>query len=134
METAMRKRPGVPVLVVLMTVLTASDLNAQSGAPPSAQQAAGGAIGRLTMAQELWRFEAERNRRLYNPLIIDGEARFGEERMNLARRVVDLMDARQCDEARELASEAGELTMAQRVRRWCRSGIYRYHGRVATSG
>lgn len=90
------------------------------------------AVGRLTMEQQLARFEGERNRRLYNPQVIDGEARFGEERMDLARRVVDLMDERKCDEARELASEAGELTMAQRVRRWCRSGIYRYHGRVAT--
>jgi hypothetical protein len=77
------------------------------------------------------RFENEEQRRVYHPFMIDGEAQFGVERMNLARRVIDLMEARRCDEARELARDAGELMMAQRVRRWCGHREYRHHARRA---
>lgn len=122
----MCNRVSVAAVLVFMFLPTL----AEAAAAPQARRA----TGRLTLEQHLARFEGERNRRLYDPQIIDGEARFGQERMDLARRVVDLMDEQRCDEARNLASEAGELTMAQRVRRWCRSGIYRYHGRVATGG
>lgn len=96
---------------------------AQSGAPPSAQQASGGAIGRTTSDQQIRRFEADeyRNDTEADALTVEeAEARYGAERVALAERVQALMDAGQCAEARRVASQAGERAMALRVRQTCR--------------
>lgn len=50
----------------------------------------------------------------------EAEAQYGAERVALAQRVQALMDAGQCTEARQMASEAGERAMALRVRQTCR--------------
>ncbi|HEV7228719.1 hypothetical protein [Brevundimonas sp.] len=101
-------------------LVTAGAASAQSGAPPSPQQAAGGPIGRMTAGEQTWRFESEemRRARLGSPEELEGE--YGAERMDLARRVSDLIDQGKCREARELASEAGERSMVIRIRQTCR--------------
>lgn len=96
---------------------------AQSGAPPSAQQAAGGAIGRMSTDDQLRRREGEEYRagvEADTMTVEEAEAQYGAERVALAERVQALMDAGQCTEARRVASEAGERAMAIRVRQTCR--------------
>lgn len=86
----------------------------------SYQQQTGGAVGRLTDREQAWRFESEefRRDRLGSPEEL--EEQYGAERMDLARRVADLVERGQCREARELASEAGERAMVIRIRQTCR--------------
>jgi hypothetical protein len=88
----------------------------------SAQQASGGAIGRMTAADQNRRYENEEFQRGNGEEITpeEAEARFGAERVALAERVQALMDSGQCAEARRVASEAGERAMAIRVRQTCR--------------
>lgn len=96
---------------------------AQSGAPPTAQQASGGAIGRMSTDDQLRRHEGNEYRsRLEAEQMTaeEAEARYGAERVALAERVQALMDAGQCEDARRMASEAGERSMAIRVRQTCR--------------
>ncbi|MBU2168903.1 MAG: hypothetical protein KKF88_13845 [Alphaproteobacteria bacterium] len=96
---------------------------AQSGAPPSAQQATGGAIGRMSTDDHLRRHEDNEYRSGVEAEQMtpeEAEARYGAERVALAERVQALMDAGQCTEARRVASEAGERAMALRVRQTCR--------------
>lgn len=101
-------------------LITAGAASAQSGAPPSAQQAAGGAIGRMTAGEQTWRFESEemQRARLGSPEELEEE--YGAERMDLARRIAALVEQGKCREARELASEAGERAMVIRIRQTCR--------------
>lgn len=101
----------------------ASPALAQSGAPPTAQQASGGAIGRMSTDDQLRRHDGNEYRsRLEAEQMTaeEAEARYGADRVALAERVQALMDAGQCAEARRLASEAGERAMAIRVRQTCR--------------
>lgn len=105
----------------LLATLGVSTAAAQSGAPPSAQQAAGGAIGRLTPEQQISRFENEEQRRRLSLSPEEAEAEYGVERMELARQVAELVEQGKCREARALANEAGERQMAIRVRQTCRS-------------
>ena len=107
------------ILAVLAASAAAGGAVAQSGAPQTAQQAAGGAIGRLTGDQQASRFEAEEMRRR-NMTPEEVEAEFGAERVDLARRVQALIDEGKCREARDLANQAGERSMALRVRQTCR--------------
>jgi hypothetical protein len=96
---------------------------AQSGAPPSAQQSTGGAIGRMSTDDHLRRHEGNEYRSGVEAEQMtpeEAEARYGAERVALAERVQSLMDAGQCAEARRVASEAGERAMALRVRQTCR--------------
>ncbi len=96
---------------------------AQSGAPPTAQQANGGAIGRTTGDQQIRRFETDEHRsdaEAEAMTVEEAEAQYGADRVALAERVQALMDAGQCAEARRVASEAGERAMAIRVRQTCR--------------
>lgn len=96
---------------------------AQSGAPPTAQQANGGAIGRTTGDQQIRRFETDEYRTDAEADAItveEAEERYGSDRVALAERVQALMDAGQCAEARRVATEAGERAMAIRVRQTCR--------------
>lgn len=48
------------------------------------------------------------------------ESRYGAERVALADHVQALIEEGRCREAREMAVEAGERTMAVRVRQTCR--------------
>jgi hypothetical protein len=110
------------VLATSMLAL-ATPASAQSGAPPTAQQANGGAIGRTTGDQQIRRFEADEYRtdaEAEAMTVEEAEDRYGAERVALAERVQALMDAGQCTEARRVASEAGERAMAIRVRQTCR--------------
>ena len=77
-------------------------------------------VGRMTAGQQSARFENEEQRRnrLGSPEELEGE--YGAERMDLARRVADLVEQGQCREARELASAAGERSMVIRIRQTCR--------------
>jgi len=96
---------------------------AQSGAPPTAQQANGGAIGRTTGDQQIRRFETDEYRTDAEAEAItieEAEDRYGADRVAVAEQVQALMDAGQCAEARRVASEAGERAMAIRVRQTCR--------------
>lgn len=106
------------LLMVAASAVAGSAL-AQSGAPPSAQQASGGAIGRLTGDQQSSRFENEEQRRR-NMTPEEAEAQYGTERLELARQVQALIDQGECRQARELANQAGERAMALRVRQTCR--------------
>lgn len=110
------------VLCAAATLALASPTLAQSGSPQSAQQASGGAIGRMTQGQQNQRFENEEFQRgaTAEMTIEDAEEAYGAERVALAERVQALMDAGQCAEARRVASEAGERAMALRVRQTCR--------------
>mgnify|MGYP000274161121 CR=1 FL=1 len=110
------------VLATAMLAL-ATPASAQSGAPPTAQQANGGAIGRTTGDQQSRRFETDEYRtdaEAEAMTVEEAEAQYGAERVALAERVQALMDAGQCTEARRVASEAGERAMAIRVRQTCR--------------
>ncbi|NBB52431.1 hypothetical protein GVN24_29545 [Rhizobium sp. CRIBSB] len=106
-------------LLVLAASAMANAAFAQSGAPPTAQQAAGGAIGRLTGEEQTSRFENEEQRRR-NMTPEEAEAQYGAERVELARQVQALIDQGECRQARELANRAGERSMALRVRQTCR--------------
>jgi hypothetical protein len=109
--------------VLATSMALATPASAQSGAPPTAQQANGGAIGRTTGDQQIRRFETDEYRTEAEAeamTVEEAEARYGAERVALAERVQALMDAGQCTEARRLASEAGERAMAIRVRQTCR--------------
>lgn len=110
------------VLATSMLAL-ATPASAQSGAPPTAQQANGGAIGRTTGDQQFRRFETDEYRTEAEAeamTVEEAEAQYGAERVAVAERVQALMDAGQCTEARRVASEAGERAMAIRVRQTCR--------------
>lgn len=112
------------VVLSLACALVASSAHAQvpgsgGGAPPTPQQSGGGAFGRMTADQEMSRFENEEQRRRHSLTPEEAEAEYGEERMNLARRVAELVEQGQCREARAMANEAGERQMALNVRRTC---------------
>lgn len=113
------------VLCAAATLAVASPTLAQAGGGTpghSAQQAAGGAIGRLSGADQDRRYESEAFRRgaPEEMTVEEAEEAYGAERVALAERVQALMDAGQCAEARRVASEAGERAMALRVRQTCR--------------
>jgi hypothetical protein len=93
------------------------------GGPGAAQQQSGGAIGRLTPEQQLSRFESEEQRRRLSMSPEEAEAEYGVERMELARRVLALVEEGRCSEARAMANDAGERQMALRIRRTCRQGV-----------
>lgn len=112
---------SILLTVVLLTGSTVSTAAAQSGAPPSAQQRAGGAIGRLTPGQQISRFENEEQRRRLSLTAEEAEAEYGAQRMELARRIAEMIEQGQCREARALANEAGERQMALRIRQTCRA-------------
>lgn len=93
------------------------------GAPMTGSQGSGRPVDRMTADQQLRRFEADefRSRVQAEELTIEeAEERYGADRVALAERVQALMNAGQCDEARRVASEAGERSMALRVRQSCR--------------
>lgn len=98
---------------------TAAAAQQGPGGLQTAQQAAGGVIGRMTPEQQTGRFESEEMRRR-NMTPEEAEAQYGAERMDLARRVQALVDDHQCRAARELASAEGDRNMALRVRQTCR--------------
>ncbi|WP_226635570.1 hypothetical protein [Brevundimonas poindexterae] len=113
------------VLCAAATLAVASPTLAQAGGGTpgqSAQQAAGGAIGRLSGADQDRRYESEAFRRgaPEEMTVEEAEEAYGAERVALAERVQALMDAGECREARRVASEAGERAMALRVRQTCR--------------
>lgn len=118
-------KPAILILTGLMS-LAASGALAQTvpgsggGAPMSAQQSSGGAIGRMTADQQASAFQSEEMRRRTNPTPEEAEEIYGAERMDLARRVQGLIDQRRCREARELANAEGDRNMALRVRQTCR--------------
>lgn len=113
--------------LVLSALLLASPALAQSrydrsGAPLTVQQSSG--VGRLwnpPADQQMTRFEREEQRRRLNMTDEEAEAEYGEERVELARQVMALMDEGKCREARALANEHGERQMAMRVRQTCRA-------------
>lgn len=109
--------------VTLFGVLLAPSAFAQvgGGGPPSAQQASGGPIGRMTQQQESWRFESEAMQRATAMTPEEAEAEYGAERVELANRVQALINEGKCREARAMANEAGERQMALRIRQTCRS-------------
>lgn len=114
---------SISVLILVLALAAPSTTSAQSrggGGPQSAQQASGGAIGRLTPEQQLSRFENEEQRRRLSLTPEEAEAEYGAERMELASRVADLIEQGKCREARALASAAGERQMALRIRQTCR--------------
>lgn len=80
-------------------------------------------VGRTTEGQEAWRFESEemRRRNMTPEEIAQAEEEFGAERMELARRIAELVEQGNCRDARALANEAGERQMALRVRQTCRA-------------
>lgn len=84
------------------------------------QQQTGGAVGRMTEGEQTWRFESEEQRRARLGSPEELEEEYGAERMDLARRVADLVEQGRCREARELASAAGERQMVIRIRQTCR--------------
>lgn len=51
----------------------------------------------------------------------NAEAQYGTERLALADRVQALIEEGRCREAREVANQAGERSMAIRIRQTCRS-------------
>lgn len=112
---------GASALVLLAAAGAASAQipGGGGGGPPTAQGANGGPIGRMTGDQQNWRFESEEARRR-NMTPEEAEEVYGAERMDLARRVQDLMDQGLCREARELANAEGDRNMALRVRQTCR--------------
>lgn len=112
---------GASAALVILAAGSASAQSQGGNGPQTAQQAAGGAIGRMTSDQQTWRFESEEHRPGEQTLTPEEyEARYGAERMDLARRVQDLVDQGQCREARELANAEGDRNMALRVRQTCR--------------
>ena len=117
-------RPDTLLPFILSGLLLASPASAQtrSGAPPTVQQAAGGA-GRLWNPppdQQLSRFEREEQRRRLNMTDEEAEAEYGRERLELASRIAELVEQGKCREARTLANEAGERQIALRIRQTCR--------------
>jgi len=111
--------------VLAAVLLTAGAAAAQApggggGAGGTYQQQTGGAVGRMTQTQEIHRFESEEQRRARLGSAEELEEEYGAERMDLARRVADLVEQGRCREARELASEAGERSMVIRIRQTCR--------------
>jgi hypothetical protein len=119
-------RPPMKTVLTLAAfagmTLAAGAAHAQYGGTPglSYQQQTGGAVGRPTQLQEIQRFEGEEARRdrLGSPEEL--EEQYGAERMDLARRVADLIERGECRQARELASAAGERSMVIRIRQTCR--------------
>ena len=110
-------------LLATAMLALATPASAQSGAPPTAQQASGGAIGRMSSDDQLRRREGDEYRagvEAQQMTVEEAEAQYGADRVALAERVQALMDAGQCTEARRVASEAGERAMALRVRQTCR--------------
>lgn len=115
-------------LLASAMVALATPALAQSGPltdrpPMTAQQANGGAFGRMSTDDQLRRREGDEYRSEVEAEQMtpeEAEERYGAERVALAERVQALMDAGQCTEARRVASEAGERAMAIRVRQTCR--------------
>ncbi len=115
----------VTLSVALSTLAFAGAASAQSQAEGqnrtlSYQQRTGGAVGRLTAAEQAWRFESEEQRRARLGSPEQLEDQYGAERMDLARRVADLIERGECRQARELATQAGERSMVIRIRQTCR--------------
>lgn len=77
-------------------------------------------LGRMSAIQQSYRFDVEEQRRNQVPTPEALEAEYGAERVDLARRVSDLIDQGRCRDARELASAAGERRMVIRIRQTCR--------------
>lgn len=107
-------------LCVAAIAASAAPAGAQIAQTP--QQQSGGAIGRLTPEQQISRFENEEQRRRLALSPEEAEAEYGQERMDLARRVAALVEEGKCNEARSMANAAGERQMALRIRRTCREG------------
>lgn len=103
----------------------ASPALAQSRPAPNSYvpvQSRGSDVGRPTSDQYRLSMEHDSQRlgEAQEMGIEEAEARYGAERVALAERVQALMNAGQCAEARRVASEAGERSMALRVRQTCR--------------
>lgn len=103
----------------VVAAVTAGAVQAQEAGPPMIGKTYR-EIGRMTAAQQSWRFETEEQRRARLGSPEELEEEYGAERMDLARRVADLVEQGRCREARELASAAGERQMVIRIRQTCR--------------
>jgi len=116
-------KPSILILAsasAAFLTFAATGAAAQQQPVQSAQQASGGAIGRMTADQQANQFQSEEMRRRNNPTPEEAEEIYGAERMDLARRVQALVDQHQCRAARELANAEGDRNMALRVRQTCR--------------
>ena len=104
----------------LSTLVLPQSASAQSYQMPRAPV---GTSARVPAGEQSWRFESEemRRRNMTPEEVAEAEAEYGPERMELARRVAELVEQGHCREARELANQHGERQMALRVRRTCRA-------------
>lgn len=113
-------RPHHLLPLVLSGCLLASP--SAAGPAPGAPQSAGpGRLWSPPPNEQLSRFEREEQRRRLEMTEEEAEAEYGAERMELARRVAELVEQGKCREARTMAAEAGERQMALRIRQTCRS-------------
>ncbi|HYC99221.1 hypothetical protein [Brevundimonas sp.] len=114
-------KSGTAGVAVLVSALALSSVAVAQSAGQPTNRPPPGPIGRMTQQQESWRFESEEMRRQNSMTPEEAEAEYGAERMELARRVAELVEQGKCREARTLANEAGERQMALRVRQTCQS-------------
>lgn len=93
-----------------------------AGAAPTQPQPRGMAAGRPTSDEYRTRMErdGERLGQGAEMTVEEAEARYGADRVALAEQVQSLIEAGRCEEARRMAVEAGERSMALRVRQTCR--------------
>lgn len=116
---------AVGTLSAIGLLTLASPALAQSRPVPNSYipaQSRGNDVGRPTSDQYRLSMEHDSQRlgQGEDMGIEEAEAHYGAERVALAERVQALMDAGECTEARRVASEAGERSMALRVRQTCR--------------
>jgi thioesterase domain-containing protein len=112
-------RPEYIFSLVLSGMLLASPISARPAV--EAPQSGPGRLWSPPPNQQMSRFEREEQRRRLEVTEEEAEAEYGEERLEFARRVAELVEQGKCREARALASEAGERQMALRIRQTCRS-------------
>ena len=114
-------RPHSLLPLALSGFLLASPAALAGPAPAAPQSAGPGRLWSPPPNEQLSRFEREEQRRELNMTEEEAEAEDGEERLELARRVAELVEQGKCREARAMAAEAGERQMALRIRQTCRA-------------
>lgn len=114
-------RPHSLLPLALSGFLLASPAALAGPAPAAPQSAGPGRLWSPPPNEQLSRFEREEQRRELNMTEEEAEAEYGEERLELARRVAELVEQGKCRDARAMAAEAGERQMALRIRQTCRA-------------
>lgn len=122
---------GLRIAAGLLAVVV---LAAGGGAAPAHAQSARQAL-QSTEFGDWTRFEREERRRR-RPSWVELREHYGAARVELSRRVDDLIHMGRCGDARRLALEAGDRNMAVRARQICpgETGVVTPRGRRLLAG